>query len=227
MPNRHVVLDKIEKSGNLYHYTKCKGVQGILKDKAFFATKSDFLNDTNEMRYTLALVNEVLEGISAPESRPILLSSLAVSAEDMKKQNYFVLSFSVDADSITLWSEFGNNTGYNLEFRSSELFAKYCRSFRKAVSIYSVFFKQEEFAAEKEYRVVFKENDEREIRYREKNGFLLPYITIGLRNACSAVNKITVAPQNHVDLAKEGMEMYARQLGYDAQVCFSKIKLRY
>ena len=74
---------------------------------------------------------------------------------------------------------------------------------------------------------MFKENDEREIHYREKDGLLLPYIKIELKNACSAVNKITVAPQNHVDLAKEGMEMYARQLGYDAQVCLSKIKLRY
>lgn len=114
-----------------------------------------------------------------------------------------------------------------LNDEESEVFRKYCRSFRKAVSIYSVFFKQEEFASEKEYRVVFKENDEKEIRYREKDGFLLPYITIGLRNACSDVNKITVAPQNHVDLAKEGMEMYARQMGYDAQVSLSKIKLRY
>ena len=30
-------------------------------------------------------------------------------------------AFSVESDSITLWSEFGNNTGYNLEFRSGEL----------------------------------------------------------------------------------------------------------
>ena len=50
---------------------------------------------------------------------------------------------------------------------------------------------------------------------------------MNLRKAHDAVNRITVAPQNHVDLAKEGMQMYARQLGYSAEVCLSKINLRY
>ena len=108
-----------------------------------------------------------------------------------------------------------------------ESFRKYCKQFKKAMSIYAVFFKQEEFAAEKEYRVVLKETSDSEVHYREKDGFLLPYIRVNLRKAHDAVNRITVAPQNHVDLAKEGMQMYARQLGYSAEVCLSKINLRY
>lgn len=56
----------------------------------------------------------------------------------------------------TLGCSFENIMQSALHDEGSELFAKYCRSFRKAVSIYSVFFKQEEFASEKEYRVVFK-----------------------------------------------------------------------
>lgn len=265
--------------------SKCRGVRGILKDKAFFATKSDFLNDTNEVRYTLSLISRVLDEIPSVTGNAFLREKLSVTADEMKKQCYYVLSFSVDPDSITLWAEFDNNTGYNLEFKSSEvldmirssrkisyhgyliysgkmqkkilrkllisdipgsldcsfedimeaaasdveseLFAKYCRNFKKAVSIYAVFFKQEEFAAEKEYRVVLRETDESKVCFREKDGFLLPYIPIALKKAQSAVNKITVAPQNHVDLAKEGMQLYARNLGYNADVCLSRINLRY
>ena len=290
MPNKHISLRKIDPGENLYHYTKCRGVQGILKDKAFFATKSDFLNDANEMRYTLALTREVLGEFPVFKRNDALREKLSVTADEMKRQCYYVLSFSVESDSITLWSEFGNNTGYNLEFRSGELldmisrtkkisyhglliysrkeqraiirrlltedipaslglsfddiiknaadddpegvfdeniFGKYCRQFRKAISIYAVFFKQEEFSAEKEYRVVLKETDESEVRYREKDGFLLPYIRVNIRKAHDAVNRITVAPQNHIDLAREGMQLYARQLGYSAEVRLSKINLRY
>lgn len=285
MPNKHILLKRIQPEENLYHYTKCRGVQGILKDKAFFATKSDFLNDTNEMRYTLALTRDVLTEFPILEEHSFLRQQLSLTTEEMKRQCYYVLSFSVEADSITLWSEFGNNTGYNLEFKSGELldmisrtkkisyhglliysretqrkiihdlltkdipqnlgcsfddimknaagnggdeaFRKYCKQFKKAMSIYAVFFKQEEFAAEKEYRVVLKETSDSEVHYREKDGFLLPYIRVNLRKAHDAVNRITVAPQNHVDLAKEGMQMYARQLGYSAEVCLSKINLRY
>lgn len=288
MPNKHIALKRIGADENLYHYTKCRGVQGILKDKAFFATKSDFLNDANEMRYTLALTREVLRELPVLRENDSLREKLSVTADEMKRQCYYVVSFSVESDSITLWSEFGNNTGYNLEFRSGELldmisrsrkisyhglliysqeaqrsiirrlltddipaslgctfddimktaaendgegaddiFKRYCRQFRKAISIYAVFFKQEEFASEKEYRVVLKETDESEVLYREKDGFLLPYIKIHLKKAHDAVNRITVAPQNHTDLAREGMQLYAKHLGYSAEVRLSRINLRY
>lgn len=113
--------------------------------------------------------------------------------------------------------------------RNCHLFQKYCNSFQKAIMIYALFFKQEEFAAEKEYRMVFKARDEKEILYREKDGFLLPYIIVPLKDKIQNIplKSITVAPKNHVDLAKEGMRQYLKHLGYDVDVCLSKIKLRY
>ena len=38
-----------------------------------------------------------------------------------KNKEYFVLSFSNCRDSITMWSEFGNETGYNIGFDSKKL----------------------------------------------------------------------------------------------------------
>ena len=77
--------------------------------------------------------------------------------------------------------------------------------------------------------MVFKVPEKRKVKYREKDGCLLPYITVRLKNERKRVplRSITVAPKNHVDLAREGMRQYLRQLGYDVEVHLSNIKLRY
>ena len=285
MANKYVSLRSIPLDCSLYHYTKCNGVQGILKEQAFRATKSDFLNDTNEMQYILSVVSEVLKEIRREKWRILLQNQFPDTFHEIKKRSYYIVSFSTDPDSITLWAEFGDNTGYNLEFQSGKLireieltkkisyhgyviysaktqrkiirnlllndipksfgysfedimektvkdencplFQKYCDSFQKALTIYALFFKQEEFAAEKEYRMVFKSHTKHEILYREKDGFLLPYITVRLEKKNIPLRSITVAPKNHVDLAKEGMKQYSKHLGYDVEVHLSKIKLRY
>ena len=43
-----------------------------------------------------------------------------------------------------------------LQAGSGPLFELYCHKLRSALNIYAMFFKQEEFQAEKEYRIVFK-----------------------------------------------------------------------
>ena len=95
------------------------------------------------------------------------------------------------------------------------------------IPIYSLFFKQEEFAAEREYRMVFVESDPEKIEFRAKDGFLMPYIKIDVEGEKSFIKKITVAPKNHVDLAKAGMELFTKHYGYDVEVKLSNIHLRY
>ncbi len=285
MANQYIHLRQMDDRGVLYHYTKSNGVQGILKDRAFYATKSNFLNDINEMVYTLKVVDAVLEEIPKKRWRHMLRECLLACSYLIERQSFFVTSFSVDPDSITLWSEFGDKTGYNLEFngkelirqieekrkvvyhgyliyskkkqksivrtllfdqiprrfglsladlmegaesgQKSEMFHKFCRVFIKTISIYSLFFKQEEFAVEQEYRMVFKERDPKAIFLREKDGFLLPYILVDIGKEKKFIKKITVAPKNHVDLARAGMEFFTRHYGYEVEVCLSKIHLRY
>ena len=41
------------------------------------------------------------------------------------------------------------------------------------------------------------------------------------------VNEIVVAPKNHIDLAKKGMDYMMKALNYDVPVTLSDIKLRY
>ncbi|HCW23255.1 MAG TPA: hypothetical protein DGX96_06290, partial [Lachnospiraceae bacterium] len=59
--------------------------------------------------------------------------------------------------------------------------------------------------------------------------FLLPYLEISVtgRDGKIPVKAITVAPKNHVDLARKGMLQYTQAMGYDVPVELSKLKLRY
>ena len=63
--------------------------------------------------------------------------------------------------------------------------------------------------------------------FRAKDGFMLPYIEIPLSEKNLPVEEIVIAPQNHIDLAKSGMEYMLHTKGYRAGVSLSSIKLRY
>jgi hypothetical protein len=90
-----------------------------------------------------------------------------------------------------------------------------------------MFFKNEAFSEEQEYRFVFRKNRSTVVYFREKDGFLIPYIKIQLSQEHLPVRELVVAPQNHIDLAKKGMEYMLTYKGYDVPVHLSKIKLRY
>lgn len=283
-------LRKIREDQELYHYTKCSGVQGIISQKTFFATDSSFLNDSNEFDYIWTVIKSILDEISNPNWREELKRAFAVNEESdhyRKSKEYYVLSFSTCADSITLWAEFGDTTGYNIGLSSKSilnsisrenmlvydgyviydfteqkqilrellihvipgelscsfedimregqktpvLFEKFCAAFRKAVSIYAMFFKQEEFKEEHEYRFVFKSEKKKEVFFREKDGFLLPYLKISVDGDGAdeklPIKSVMVAPKNHIDLAQKGMQRYMSYYGYEVPVKLSNIKLRY
>lgn len=285
MSGRQVKLEHAEKGSILYHYTKSNGINGIINHNCFWATKSDFLNDPTEFSHIYGIIEEVCgENIKNRELREMFLKD-SIYAEREKNREYFVLSFSQCRDSITLWSEFANKTGYNIGFRSDEIIArieeaaeityhglvvydgkkqkqlirknicnylpnllrmpleealergskdrqadvylKACRKFQRTADVYAMFFKYGGFAEEQEYRFVFKKQKDTKVYFRAKDGFMLPYIEIPLSEANLPVEEIVIAPQNHIDLAKSGMEYMLYVKGYKAEVSLSNIKLRY
>lgn len=285
MSGRQVKLKHAENSSILYHYTKSNGINGIINHNCFWATKSDFLNDPNEFSYIQGIIEEVCrENIKNPSLKERFLANSIYSKRE-KQREYFVLSFSKCRDSITMWSEFGSKTGYNIGFRSEEIIArieeaaeiayhglvvyntkrqkqliqrnicsylpnllrmpldevleagskdpqdgnyqKACRKFQKTAEVYAMFFKHEGFAEEEEYRFVFRRQKDTAVYFRAKDGFMLPYIEIPLSEGLLPIEEIMVAPQNHIDLAKKGMEYMLHTKGYRAEVALSNIKLRY
>lgn len=285
MAGRQVRLEHAEKGSILYHYTKSNGINGIINHNCFWATKSDFLNDPNEFSHIQGIIDEVCrENVKNPSAVDRFLKD-SIYMERAKTREYFVLSFSKCRDSITMWSEFGNKTGYNIGFQSNAIIArieeaaeiayhglvvydtkqqkqlirriicnylphllrmpfdeileagannrhdnnylKACRKFQKTAEVYAMFFKHEGFAQEQEYRFIFRKQKDTIVHFRAKDGFMLPYIEIPLSDKLLPVEEIMVAPQNHIDLAKSGMEYMLRTKGYDADVSLSNIKLRY
>lgn len=285
MSGRQVKLEHAEKGSILYHYTKSNGINGIINHNCFWATKSDFLNDPNEFSHIRGIIDEVCrENIKKSAFREMFLKD-SIYTDREKSREYFVLSFSKCRDSITMWSEFGNKTGYNIGFRSDDIIArieeaaeiayhglvvydakqqkqlirriicnylpnllrmsmdeileagnhdrqdstylKACRKFRRTAEVYAMFFKHEGFAEEQEYRFIFKKQKNTAVYFRAKDGFMLPYIEIPLSEQNLPLEEIMIAPQNHIDLAKNGMEYMLHMKGYEAEVSLSNIKLRY
>ncbi len=282
-------LEHLNEGEMLYHYTKIHPVQSIFETGVLYATKSSFLNDTNEMGYIMHVAGEVVAGLQNERFRELLTHGIVETMEEMRRRDVFVLSFSLLPDSITLWSEFGEQTGYNMAFDGKELlscieardqdiychgrvlydhalqierikdlfyniiprkvglpfeevmtrgsrdpgdpdFRLYGTKLHHALNVYALFFKQEEFSPEMEYRIVFRTGaDKSRVHFREKDGFLLPYLEISVtgRDGKIPVKAITVAPKNHVDLARKGMLQYTQAMGYDVPVELSKLKLRY
>ncbi len=285
MAGRQVKLQQAEKGSILYHYTKSNGINGIINNNCFWATKSDFLNDPNEFSHIQGTIGQVCQETIKNAGLIEMFLKDSIYAQKEKNREYFVLSFSNCRDSITMWSEFANKTGYNIGFRSDAIIArieeaaeiayhglvvynarqqmqlirknlcgylpnllhmplndilergsqdrqdsayqKACRKFQRTVEVYAMFFKHEGFAEEQEYRFIFKKQKNTIVHFRAKDGFMLPYIEIPLTEENLPIEEIMVAPQNHIDLAKNGMEYMLQAKGYQAKVSLSNIKLRY
>ncbi len=125
----HVPLCK--KGDKLYHYTTADGVRGIVENREFLATKSDFLNDKLEFQYAVEVMERLTEKyIVNPELRERFFSKLktaidrlgvitpACAEEDCEtdEMSFYVVAFSKLQNNALLWAEFTDFRGYCLEF---------------------------------------------------------------------------------------------------------------
>ena len=74
-----VNLNQISSDSTLYHYTGIGGTHGILQNKFIRATKSDFLNDSNEVRYILTIAQEVIHDVKNPVWQSILQTGIDIT----------------------------------------------------------------------------------------------------------------------------------------------------
>ena len=100
---------------------------------------------------------------------------------------------------------------------------------------YNMFFKNECFAGENEYRIIFPmmhDNDETEIveqteqYFRVKNETLIPYIKAPMNNLDS-LKAVLIGPKNNSDIAEKGLKCFFRNQKMNIEIQKSKIPLRY
>lgn len=130
----HVPLCR--KGEKLYHYTTAEGVRGIVENREFMATKSDFLNDKLEFQYAVEVMERLTEKYIVNASlRERFFSKLkkeidqlgiiapACDDHDCREDglSFYVVAFSKLQNNALLWAEFTDFKGYCLEFDYTKL----------------------------------------------------------------------------------------------------------
>lgn len=103
--------------GTLYHYTNVYGMEGILSNREFWASHSDFLNDKTEIKYSLDICKTLMKDkLKDNKLKDGIYNKFDTVLEIMNEQLVYILSFSTNGDSNLLWSNYSNNDGYNIAF---------------------------------------------------------------------------------------------------------------
>ncbi len=108
---------KIKKNSRLYHYTTISTLQNIIDSNSFHLRDYRYLNDPTEVKYTINILEEVLNKLKSKnkitEDGIRTFHSCLSLAEIENKQGYeyppHILSFSEDRDNLSMWRAYANN----------------------------------------------------------------------------------------------------------------------
>ena len=120
----------------LYHYTKPEKLLSILESGTIRFSNALYLNDKEEVTYSYKLIFNLIDEM--PELNQDLFSKIKEnfyskytniingSNDFCYKYEYYTISFSTEADNLTLWNNYAkgqNYTGYNIGFCKKDLIA--------------------------------------------------------------------------------------------------------
>ncbi|MFL7940798.1 DUF2971 domain-containing protein [Priestia megaterium] len=107
-------------SNYIYHYTSAEALKNIVQTKAFWITRSEYLNDTTEQEVIISLLRNFYKR-NNKMSKVVQGFIETKLNEFIKEYNYYILSFSNSDDSLPLWNYYAENDGYNIGFDLSEI----------------------------------------------------------------------------------------------------------
>jgi len=121
-------INKNIKFNNIFHYSNTKSLFNILEKEELWITRYDFLNDKSEGHYFWNLLFEIIKNEKI-DSKFIKLLHQSIEFNkkintypiDSSEWDFFILSLSINPDSLTLWSNYSNNDGYCIGFNSSNV----------------------------------------------------------------------------------------------------------
>jgi hypothetical protein len=105
----------------LYHYTTQTGLIGIIRNSELWMTHTQYLNDTQEFRHAIELVEEEIQRRIAQatdgEEKEILEEMQQAVDVDHSGINVCVSCFSEAGDSLSQWRAYGGDiSGYSIGF---------------------------------------------------------------------------------------------------------------
>ncbi|WFR57107.1 DUF2971 domain-containing protein [Anaerocolumna sp. AGMB13025] len=120
-------LERLDDSEKIYHYTSANALKNIIIDNELWVTHGNFLNDYSEVTYIYKIILKVCQDIMKNNNDAMKLYKMIMKKHKEDHDWFsqlFILSFSTNSDSLTLWSEFSNFYGYNLEFNIGDIRSK-------------------------------------------------------------------------------------------------------
>ena len=135
IPRVKKILDD-GKNSILYHYTKPEKLLSILESGTIRFSNALYLNDKEEVTYSYKLICTLADEM--PDLNQSLLKKIKEhfytkytniingSNDFGYKYEYYTISFSTEADNLTLWNNYAKGqkyTGYNIGFCKKDLLA--------------------------------------------------------------------------------------------------------
>lgn len=118
----------------IYHYTSAHGLVGIVNNRRLWVTRSNFLNDPNEVGYGTGLVRDRIRAAQASLANGRQYDRLSEVIEllerdfldphsptQLREDHAFVTSFSRRDDHLTLWRNYAGRQGFCIGFDRQEL----------------------------------------------------------------------------------------------------------
>ncbi|MFC5712955.1 DUF2971 domain-containing protein [Thalassorhabdus alkalitolerans] len=145
---------------------------------------------------------------------------------DRREQEQIVMDF--------LMETFQYLSHLHPQYTLQEIGGELSEHFFSILATCSIFFKDEAFKSEEEYRIALPRKlttKERgpEVFFRASNGVIIPFITIHFPEKLP-IKRVTIGPKNNIDIAKAGMEYYLKSKGYETErmvISKSVASLRY
>ncbi|MCA1928702.1 DUF2971 domain-containing protein [Rheinheimera sp.] len=117
--------DLMNHLGGLYHYTNSAGLLGILSSNKFWATESEFLNDSREVKHGLELAETIVNELHTEVQCAFSQSILNETKEEIYKYNgeIYIACFSEEGDLLSQWKGYGDyGKGYAIKLDHHQLF---------------------------------------------------------------------------------------------------------
>lgn len=125
-----VYLELLGRSGveTLWHYTDIHGLIGMLQTSTIWATSHEFLNDSSEINYSIAMFQEKFhDALAATETRS-MIDALSETFAPNHDQSVYISCFSENGDQLSQWRGYGGADSYAIGFNTRQLLTQATRT---------------------------------------------------------------------------------------------------
>lgn len=116
---KDLTMPEINDETIVYHYTKADSLTNIIQANELWLTQIQFMNDVLEIDYAQDMVETAINNFEY-EDKKLLINEFTKQREKINEKAY-ILSLSLNKDSLHLWNNYGEKDGYNIDFSFLEL----------------------------------------------------------------------------------------------------------